>query len=196
MDLVERVKEIIIQPKTAWEKIKDENTSINALYTSYAAVLAVIPAAAYFIGMSLVGTSLMGGHYRVPMTSGLVYAVLQYVLTLAGMYVVALIIDALAPRFNSKKDRCAATKVAVFSWTPALVAGVFGIFPVLSPLILLASLYSLYLFYLGLPVLMETPKEKSIQYFAVVIAVSIVVWVAASALAALAIRMPAAGIMP
>jgi hypothetical protein len=196
MDIAERVKEIIIQPRAAWEKIKGENTSVKALYTSYAAVLAVIPAAAYFVGMSLVGISLVGGTYRVPVTSGVVYAALHYLFTLAGMYVVALIIDALAPRFHSRKDQCAASKVAVYSWTPALVAGVLAAFPVLSPLILLASLYSLYLLYLGLPVLMETPREKTVAYFAFVIAVSIVVWIAASALAALAVRLPAAGMMP
>ncbi|MBN1128699.1 MAG: YIP1 family protein [Chitinispirillaceae bacterium] len=82
-----------------------------------------------------------------------------------------------------------AAKVAVFSWTPALLAGVFGIIPMLSPLILIASLYSLYLFYAGLPVLMETPKDKAIGYFAVVIAVSIAVLIAANYCAALVIRM-------
>jgi hypothetical protein len=196
MAIVERVKEIIVQPKTAWEKIKGEKATIKDIYLSYAAVLAVIPAVASFIGMTLVGISVMNSHYRIPFSRGLVNAVLQYVLSLAGIYVVALIIDALAPKFNSKKDLLASTKVAVFSWTPALVAGVLGIIPALSPLILLASLYSLYLMYIGLPILMETPKEKSIAYFAVVIVISIAIWVAASFCAALVIRMPAVGMMP
>ncbi|MBN2188997.1 MAG: YIP1 family protein [Chitinispirillaceae bacterium] len=196
MDIAERVKDIIVQPKTAWEKIKGEAATVKEVYLSYAAVLAVIPAAASFIGMTLVGVSATNIHYRIPVSHGLINAALQYLLSLAGMYVMALIIDALAPRFNSKKDLVAATKVAVFSWTPALAAGVLGVIPALSPLILLASLYSLYVMYIGLPVLMETPKEKSTAYFAVVIVISIAAWVAASFCAALVIRMPSMGMMP
>jgi len=195
MNLVERVKEIIIKPKVTWETIKGETSTVKDLFTSYAAVLALIPAVANFIGLSFIGVSSTIVHYRVPVTSGLVYAVLQYVLTLVGMYVVAFIINALAPSFNSKKDMPAAVKMAVFSWTPALIAGVLGIIPALSPLILLASLYSLYLFYIGLPILMETPKEKAVPYFAVVIVSSIVVLIVMSYCAALVIRMPSAGIL-
>ena len=195
MDLAERAKGIIIKPKATWETIKGETSTVKDLFTSYAAVLALIPAVANFIGLSFIGTSLSSFHYRVPVISGLVYSVLQYVLTLVGMYVVAFIIDALAPNFNSKKDMPAAVKVAVFSWTPALIAGVLGIIPALSPLILLASLYSLYLLYIGLPILMETPKDKAVPYFAVVIVASIVVMVVVSYCAALVIRMPSAGIM-
>ena len=68
-------------------------------------------------------------------------------------------------------------KVAVFSWTPSWIAGILMLIPVLSPIAMLLSLYSLYLFYLGLPVLMETPKDKTMGYFIVTILVSIVVFI-------------------
>lgn len=191
MDLVERAQEIILKPKKVWGKIKGETISIKHLFTSYAAVLAVIPAAAYFIGWSLIGRSLaFHTHYRVPLISGFVYAVLQYILILAGMYVVAFIIDALAPSFNSKKDMTSAAKVAVFSCTPVLLAGVLGVIPPLSPLILIAALYSLYLFFIGLPILMETPKEKAVSYFAVVIVTAIVVLTALDLIVSKFFRMP------
>ena len=66
MSLVERAKEIILKPQETWEKIKGEETTIKELYTSYAGILALIPAIASFIGMSLIGTSFMGFHYRAP----------------------------------------------------------------------------------------------------------------------------------
>ena len=149
MNLVERVKEIILKPQETWEKIKGEETTIKDLYTSYAGILALIPAIANFIGFSLVGTSFMGISFRVPLVTGLVQAIVQYVLTLVGIYVVAFIIDALAPSFESKKDMVAAMKVAVFSFTPTWIAGILGIIPMLSVLVILASLYSLYLFFVG-----------------------------------------------
>lgn len=190
MNIVERAKAIILKPKETWEIIKAEQTTVRELFTSYAAVLAVIPAAATFIGFSLVGYSLPVGHYRVPVLSGLVHAILQYVLTLVGAYAVAFIIDALAPKFDSRKDLTAAAKLAVFAATPAWVGGALAILPALSPLILIASLYSLYLFYIGLPVMMETPKEKTLVYFIVVIIASIVVSMIIGAFSGSAVQRP------
>ena len=190
MNIVERAKAIILKPKETWEIIKAEQTTVRELFTSYAAVLAVIPAAATFIGFSLVGYSLPVGHYRVPVLSGLVHAILQYVLTLVGAYAVAFIIDALAPKFDSRKDLTAAAKLAVFAATPAWVGGALAILPALSPLILIASLYSLYLFYIGLPVMMETPKEKTLVYFIVVIIASIIVSVIIGAFSGSAAQRP------
>lgn len=57
------------------------------------------------------------------------------------------------------------------------MAGVLYIFPPLSILVFIVSLYGIYLFYLGLPLLMETPKEKALGYVIVVIVVTIVVFV-------------------
>lgn len=175
MNLVERAKGIMFKPAQTWETIKAEQTTIKDLFTSYAAILAIIPAAAGFIGMSLMGTSMLGIHFRIPFLYGIIHAIISYVLTLVGVYVVAFVIDALAPSFNSRKDILSAVKVAVFSFTPAWIGGIFLILPMLSILTFLASLYGLYLLYTGLPILMETPREKTLGYFVVVIIVSIVV---------------------
>ncbi|HOC46338.1 MAG: Yip1 family protein [Syntrophorhabdaceae bacterium] len=187
MNLVERVKNIMLRPSQTWAVVKDEETTIRELFVSYAAILAIIPAASAFIGMSLIGTSMMGIHFRIPFVSGLVHMILSYILSLVGVYVVAFIIDALAPSFNSRKDILSAAKVAVFSFTPAWVAGIFMIIPMLGILTVLASLYGLYILYVGLPVLMDTPREKTLGYFVVIIIVSIVVSIIINVLARLAL---------
>jgi len=175
MNLVEMAKGIILRPSQTWLEIKEEKTTISELYTSYAVILAAIPAVAQFIGTSMVGYSLMGTHIKLGFGSALGQAITQYVLSLVAIYVVALIADALAPKFNSRKDILNAFKAVVFSMTPAWVGGVFLVIPTLAGLTLLASLYGIYLFYLGLPLLMETPKEKSLIYVIVVIIITFVV---------------------
>ncbi len=175
MNLVERAKGIILKPSQTWLEIKEEKTTISELYTSYAMILAAIPAVAQFIGTSMVGYSLMGTHIKLGFGSALGQAITQYVLSLVAIYVVALIADALAPKFNSRKDILNAFKAVVFSMTPAWVGGIFLVIPTLAGLTLLASLYGIYLFYLGLPLLMETPKEKSLIYVIVVIIITFVV---------------------
>lgn len=176
MDIVQRVKDITFKPKETWPVIKAESTTIKDLYTSYAMILSAIPPLASFLGLSVFGISMIGVHYRIPFGSGLSHAVVSYALSLAGIYVVAQIIDALAPNFGSQKNLINAMKVAVFSWTPSWIAGILFIVPVLSPIAMLLSLYSLYVFFLGLPIMMETPKEKALNYFLVTMAVSILVF--------------------
>jgi hypothetical protein len=176
MEIVPRIKGILLKPKETWLEIKNEPGEVKELFTAYAALLAAIPAIASFIGFSLVGISLLGIHYRMPFFSGIGHLIVSYVFSLLGLYIVGLIIDALAPSFGSRKNQLQAMKVAVYSWTPAWLAGILMIIPSLSRLSVLVSLYSLYLFYRGLPTLMETPPDKVIGYVIVTVLVSMVVF--------------------
>lgn len=177
MDIIQRVKDITLKPKDTWRVIKEEPATINDLYTSYAVPLAAISPIASFLGMSLFGFSAMGFHYRVSLGTGIGHALVSYVLTLASLYAIALIIDALAPNFGSQKNLVNAMKVAVYSWTPSWVAGILLIIPALAPIVMLISLYSLYVLYLGLPIQMETPPEKVLGYFIATIVVCIIAFI-------------------
>jgi hypothetical protein len=175
--VVERVKKIILQPKEEWREIEREAYSVQEIYTKYALILAAIPAIASFIGWSFVG---------VPIGIGVAHLILEYVLSLASVFVMALVIDALAPKFDGQKDSMQALKVAVFSSTAMWVAGIFAIIPALS-ILSLVGLYSLYLLYLGLPLLMKVPDDKALPYTAVVIVIGLAIWVLIAGAAALTI---------
>lgn len=175
MDLVGRAKSIILKPSPTWHEIKEEKTTISELYTSYAMILAAIPAIGQLIGYGLIGHSALGVHFKWGFGRAFGYAILYYILSLVSIYIVALITDALAPRFASKKNILNALKTVIYSMTPAWVGGIFYIIPPLSILAFLAALYGIYLFYLGLPVLMETPKEKTIGYAVIVIVLTFVI---------------------
>ncbi|HMU44172.1 MAG TPA: Yip1 family protein [Ignavibacteriaceae bacterium] len=193
MNLVERTKNILMTPKTEWEVIKNEAASVGELFTKYAMILAAIPVIATFIGQSLIGVNLgFLGSYKIPVTNGLIYAVVYYILSLAGIYVVALIIDALAPSFGSTKNMIASLKVAVYSYTAAWIAGIFAIIPVLGILGIL-GLYSLYLMYLGLKIVKDTPQDKLAGYLIVVIIVAVVVYFVIGMIVA-AVALPSMGL--
>jgi len=181
MDLVPRVKAILLTPKAAWAVIDTEPTTVGSLYTGYIIPLAAIPAIAWFIGWSLIGGSVLGIPIRLPISLGLEHAVVQYVLTLIGVYVLALIIDALAPSFGGHKNQIQALKVAAYASTASWVAGIFYLLPALAVLAIL-GLYSLYLLYLGLPVLMKSPEDKAVGYTVVVIVCAIVLFVVIGAI--------------
>lgn len=181
MNLIERAKNIVLRPKTEWPVIAGETPSTTDLFTGYAIPLALIGPVAGFIGFSAFGAMIPGG-MQLGAGLGLVSAVLSFVLALAAVFVLGLIINALAPTFGGTQDKAQALKLAVYASTPSWLGGIFGLIPLLSILSLLASAYSIYLLYLGLPVLMKSPQEKSVAYTAVAIAAAIVLWIIVSAL--------------
>lgn len=182
--LVERAKNILFSPASEWEKIATEGGSTTSLYTGYIMPLAAIGPVASFIGMSLIGMSLpLLGHVRSPIAAGLTGMIVHYVLVLLGVFLIGLLVNALAPSFGGQKDSLAALKVTAYSYTAAWVAGIFQLIPMLGILGLLAALYGLYLLYLGLPALMRCPKEKALGYTVVIVICAIVLTFVISALA-------------
>jgi hypothetical protein len=189
MNLVDRVKKLMLQPKSEWQVIDGETHTVQGLYTGYVMILAAIPAICTFIGLSVVGAGII----RIPMEHGAVMLVMQYVGALASVYILALIIDALAPSFGSTKNFMQALKIAAFVPTASWIGGVFGIIPALAIISLLFALYSLYQLFIALPMLMKTPSDKAIIYFIVVLIVAIVVSVVIGAVTALAMPSPVRG---
>lgn len=190
MNLVERVKRILLSPKQEWEVIDAEVTTPSALYTGYIIPLAAIGPIASIIGSSVVGLPFFG---RIPIGSALTSAVVALVLTLIGVFVIALVIDGLAPTFNGQRSQIQALKVAGYAFTASWIGGIFNLFPVLGILGVLFGLYSLYLLYLGLPVLMRAPREKALAYTAVVVVVAIVLNIVIGIIAASFVGMGAMG---
>ena len=173
MKLVDRVKNILIQPNTEWVIIESESTDPKTLYLNYVAIVAVIPAAANFLSFVL-----FAGPFgtRVGVGTALAAAVTQYVLSLVMVLVVAFIADLLAPSFDVRKNFNQALKLTGYSLTAAWIAGVFVIIPGVGWLIvLIGTLYTLYLFFLGTQVMMKVPEQKAIGYTVVVVVVAIIV---------------------
>lgn len=197
MALVDRVKNILLTPKSEWDVIAGETTATGDLIKGYVAPLAAIPAVCGFIGGSLIGFSGFGISYRTPILTGLTMAILGFVMSIISVFIVSFIVNALAPTFAAEKNESQAMKVTVYAFTASWVGGVFSMIPALGMLAVLAALYGIFLMYLGLPKLMKCPEDKAIGYTAVVIIAAIVVSVILSTIVAAVggLGMGAAGMM-
>jgi hypothetical protein len=164
--LIARIQNILMKPAAEWDVIDREPATVAGLFTGYACILAAIPAVAVLIQLSLFGHN--------PIL-GAVIAILSYVSSLLGVFILAFIIDALAPSFGAQKSMVQATKLVVYSYTASWVAGILNIVPILGILAALAGLYGLYIMYLGLPKLMKSPADKTVGYFVVSIVCAIIV---------------------
>lgn len=175
MNLIQRATDITLKPATEWEVIAPETTTTADLYKTYIMPLAAIPVVASFVGMTLIGMSMpFVGHIRTPIVTGVTTLVLGFLVSLISTFVIAQIINALAPSFGGEKNSMQALKVTAYAFTPAWLAGVLNVIPMLGMLGIFASFYSIYVLYLGLPVLMKAPKDKAVGYTVVSVICAIV----------------------
>lgn len=153
MNLVERLKGILLAPKAEWPKIAAEPMTVQGIYTGWVMILAAIGPLAMIVGFRNLG-----------------FAIAQYVVMLVMTAIVALIVDFLAPYFGGQKDFVAALKLSAFSYTAAFVAGILNVLGAAGGLLILAaSLYAWYTFYLGAPVLRKCAPEKALVFTIVVV---------------------------
>ena len=179
--LIERAKNVLLTPKTEWPVIAGEPTTTADLYKNYVLILAAIPAVFSLIDSTVFGINVpFMGAIRIGLAAAISSAVLSYALALAGVFLLGLLINALAPTFGAEKNSIQALKTAVYAYTAAWLAGVGAIVPGLGFLIALAGgAYSIYLLYLGLPHTMKCTPEKAGGYTAVTVIAAIVLgWLA------------------
>jgi hypothetical protein len=170
--LLERIKNIVMRPKLEWPVIASEPTTMAQLYTGYVMPLSGLAAVLSFLHVSVIGVSVpFAGMVRSPLAVGLESAVLYFCFGLLGLFLVGLIINAVAPMFGGTADRHQALKVAAYAFTPAWLSSVLALSPILPMLLQFAALfYGIYVLYLGLPVLMRSPSERALGYTATVVA--------------------------
>ena len=184
MALVDRLRNICVSPATEWAVIAQERTEPSELVTSFVVPLAALSAIGGFIGSTILGAILPFGGLVGGFVSGLVTACITFLMIVIACYVLAFIINALAPTFGARQDYNEAFKTAVYANSPGLAAGVLQIIPILGSLVaVVAGFYGLYLLYLGLPVTMRAPKDKAVIYLVAIIVASIVLWIGVAMIA-------------
>jgi hypothetical protein len=175
MNLIQRVKNIILTPKTEWSAIAQEKQSMTTVITSYVIPLVLVGAVATFIGYGLIGINY--GLIRMSgMGWGIRMAVIQVCSAIIGVIITAYAVDALAPSFGSEKNINKSAQLVAYGYTPAFIGAIFSIFPAIAIIGSLFSLYGIYLMYLGLGPIKKTPEDKRVVYLVVTIVVLIVVY--------------------
>lgn len=178
--LIERVRSILVTPKTTWPVIAEEPATTASIFKGYVLILAAVPALFGFLDAALIGYNIpFGGTIRIGFGLALSSALLGYCLSLVGVFIAAFIVNALAPTFGGQQNSVQALKAVAYAYTASWIAGVGAIVPYLSLLIAIAgAVYSIYLLYLGLPPNMKVSQERAAGYTAVVVVVAIVIgWI-------------------
>jgi len=170
MNLIYRVKNIIISPKTEWDVVANEEPNIQQIITGYVIPLALIFAIANFVDYSLI--------WGYSVTLGIIQAIVVVFTQVFAVFILAFVVDVIAPIFGTQKNIGRAVQLIAYSLTPLWIGGIVNIYLYqrLGILIILFGLYGMYLLYLGITPLLQTPGNKKLGYFIVSIVVLNVVY--------------------
>lgn len=171
MNIVDRVKNIIMSPKTEWQAVAAEEPNVGGIFTGYVLPLAILSAAATFVGLGFIG-----GPLGISVKWGLAQGIISLISTVLAVLLTAFIVDALAGSFSSEKNFGRSLQLVAYGYTPTWIAGILTIIPVLGFFVFIGSLYGLYLMYLGLPILKKTPQDKAVIYLIVIIVVLVILY--------------------
>jgi hypothetical protein len=161
--ILSRAFGLLREPKKEWEQIRAEETTVPNILLGYVAPLAAIPPICDLIGSSLFNRLLV-----IDPGTALIRAVITWLVSIALVFFLGVLINAVAENFEGDKNDLSAQKLAAYSLTPAFLSGVFSLWPPLWWLSLFALAAMVFLMYRGLPILMKAPQERALSYAATV----------------------------
>jgi hypothetical protein len=159
MGIVDRVRNMLFVPKEEWPRIAAEPATVGSIYSGYVMLLAAVPAIGVLVGFR-----------------SITFAITNYVITLVMTYVIALVVDVLAPKFGGESNFIAALKLSAYSYTAAFIGGIAHILGAIGgPLVIAATIYAYYTFFLGAPVLKKCAPDKAVLFTIVIVVVGIAI---------------------
>jgi hypothetical protein len=176
MNIITRIKNILVSPAKEWEVIGNEEPNTGQIITGYVIPLAGAAAIAAFIGYGLIGLNVGFGIRLKGFNWGIYQALSILIMTIGSVFISAAVMDALASNFGSEKNMGRSIQLVAYSYTPVWLGALLAILPSLSLIGSLAGLYGLYLLYTGIPRLKKTPPDNHVGYFVVSLIVLLVVY--------------------
>lgn len=170
MNIIDRVKNILLTPKTEWQAINGETATPQSLLMGYVLPLAVIASLGSLLkGFLFAGT--LGLKYFI------VLAIIAFISTVLAYYITVIVVDMLAPSFASEKDMGKSAQLVAYSATPSYIGALLSFIPVLGWLLPLAAwVYGIYLMFLGIGPLKKTPEDKKVVYMVVAYLIMIAIY--------------------
>lgn len=107
----------------------------------------------------------------------IITGVIAFIASVVSYYLSVIIIDMLAPGFDSEKAMNKSAQLVAYSGTPSYIGGLLSFIPVIGFVISLAAwAYGIYLMYLGIGPLKKTPEDKKVIYMVVAFLIMIVLY--------------------
>lgn len=169
---------ILLSPTKEWHLIREKNDTILGHYLRYLILISFLPPFAWFYGSTEVGWTLGERVIRLTPDSAMQIMILFYLAILGGIAALGFMIHWMADTYGAQSSTLSkGVGVAAYTCTPLFVCGAIGFYPLLWLDILLsiaAASYTVYLLYVGVPIVMQIPKERGFLFASAMVAVGLV----------------------
>lgn len=171
---------LLVRPSHQWKAVSQlPESSLTALLL-YPCILAIFPAVAWYYGTSQVGWS-VGDHgetIRLTAASARTICILFYFTMIACVAVIGYFIHWMSETYGADSSTTKGIVIAGLTATPLFIAGLVGFYPILWLDMLVgvvAVCWSVYLMYLGIPIVMDIPKERGFLFSSAILAIALVI---------------------
>ncbi|MCC7113271.1 MAG: YIP1 family protein [Burkholderiales bacterium] len=169
MPSYQRLRAILLEPRNAWARIAAEPATVQSLALGWILGLAAIGPLAMLVGYADLG-----------LARSLRLAVGAWLTTLVVTFLLALIVDTLAPSFGGRRDYVASLKLVAYAFTAIYLAGIGHVMGQIGgAIVLAAAVVSWISFGIGAPMLRRCTPDRSVAFTLVVL----VAWLALAAIA-------------
>ena len=171
---------LLVKPNTAWREIANlPASSLNALVL-YPCIMALFPAVAWFYGTSQIGWTVGDSEDAIKLTvaSARQISILFYFAMVASVAAIGYFIHWMSSTYGANSTLAKGIVIAGLMATPLYVAGLVGFSPLLWVDLVVgvvAICWSVYLMYLGIPIVMDIPKERGFLFSSAVLAIGMVI---------------------
>ncbi len=172
---------LFINPQAEWIKIGQDNDSVLKHYLGFILVIAVLPVIGWFYGLTRIGWTLGDHVIKITENSAMQVLALFYLAMICGVGVLGFMVHWMADTYKAETNYGKGVGIAAYSCTPLFIAGACGFYPILWLDIILvtaAACYAVYLLYVGVPNVLNIPKERGYLFASAMIAVGLVMTVA------------------
>ncbi len=169
---------ILFNPASTWESIRDSNDSVVAHYLKYVLIIGLLPSVAWYYGSTRIGWEVGGRVIRITDDSAMQIMGLFYLAILVGVAGLGFMVHWMSETYEA--DTSTYSKgigIAAYTCTPMFLCGLTGFYPILWLDMILgcvAAAYSVYLLYIGVPIVMNIPKERGFLFASAMVAVGLV----------------------
>lgn len=169
---------ILFSPNREWERIRDANSSVMGHYLKYVIWAGLLSPVAWYYGSTAVGWSFGDRVLKLTPESAMQIMSLFYIATLLGIAFLGYMVHWMSETYEAHTSTInKGVAVAAYTCTPMFACGLTGFYPILWLDIILgcaASAWAVYLLYIGVPIVMQIPKERGFLFASAMVAVGLV----------------------
>jgi len=169
---------LFFSPLKEWESIRKSSKGVVSHYLLFIIWIAAVAPIAWYYGSTQVGWQLGDRVIRLTSESAMQIMALFYLAILVCIGGLGYMVHWMSETYEAPDSTLGkGVGIAAYTCVPLFVCGITGFYPILWLDILLgcaAAAYAVYLLYIGVPIVMQIPKERGFLFASAMVGVGLV----------------------